>query len=393
MTNLYFWGLTASPYQLKMQALADYAQVPWQRFPEQARAPQAVAMYSRLRLAKTRRRVKRYPQYIPGMDEYPEVPYYSLDGKQFYYDSTGLALHLDSMRRPPHPLVPQDGAARFLCHLIDDAFDEFGLYMVHHNRWVTSANTNVMGAMTAGEMGRLLPPFTSKRMERKLAQRQVRRCPYLFSVAPVGYECGMHSALTPPSREGFPPTHELLDTAWRRYLAAMEHVLAHQPFVLGERFTLADASIYGQLGMNLVDGRAAELLQELAPRTYSWLRMIRDGEHRGSSGKLSMTGTLTPLLQCIAETYIPLMQLNEAAYEDGVSQGQQLFNEAAFDRGEALYDGSLMGLPFRSVAKSFQVVTWRELCDQWRILDDHAREELAVQFPLLVGSVFTGDNA
>jgi glutathione S-transferase len=46
--------------------------------------------------------------------------------------------------------------------------------------------------------------------------------------------------------------------SWRRYLAAMENVLREQPFLLGQRFTLADASAYGQLSMNLVDGRAAE---------------------------------------------------------------------------------------------------------------------------------------
>ncbi len=393
MTNITFWGLTASPYQLKMQSLADYAEVPWQRFPGQARAPQAIAMLIRLRIARTFRRVQRIPQYVAGMDEYPEVPYYSFDGKQFYYDSTGLALHLDSMRLSPQPLLPPEGATRFLCRLIDDAFDEFGLYMVHHNRWITSAHTNVMAAMTVKEMGSLLPPFARRGMANKLARRQVRRCPYLFSVAPAGYECGMPTALTPPSREGFPSTHELLDSAWKRYLAAMEHILEQQSFLLGERFTLADASAYGQLGMNLADGRAAELLQELAPHTFRWLCMIRDGEHRGSNGRLTATDSLTPLLQCIAETFIPLMQQNEAAYEDAVTRGQRLFNEAAFERHEALYDGSLLGQPFRSVVKSFQVLTWRELYEQWRALEDSARQELSVQYPLLQDSLFTGEGA
>ena len=385
MTNLTFWGLTASPYQLKMQSLADYAGVPWQRCPDQASPRQAVAMLMRLRLARTFHTVKRLPQRIRGMDEYPEVPYYSFDGRQFYYDSSGLALHLDSMELSPATLIPEGPAAGFLCRLIDEAFDEFGLYMVHHNRWVTSAQTNVMGAMTVREMDGLLPPFSQKSMANRLAQRQVRRCPYLFSVAPPGYECGMPTALTPPSREGFPPTHELLDSAWRRYLAAMEDILEQQSFLLGERFTLADASAYGQLGMNLVDGLAAELLQELAPRTYRWLCMIRDGEHCGSDGELATTDTLAPLLQCIAETFIPLMQQNEAAYADAVAGGQRIFNEAAFERNEAIYDGSLMGQPFRSVVKSFQVVTWRELRQQWQALEDSAHQELTVQFPQLNG--------
>jgi glutathione S-transferase len=317
------------------------------------------------------------------MDEYPAVPYYSLDGKNFYYDSTGLALHLDSLNLPPHPIVPKDAGTGYLCRLIDDAFDEFGLYMVHHNRWVVSAKTNVMADTTVRELRAVLPPPALSGLKKKLARRQVRRCPYLFSVAPPGYECGMPGALTPPSRAGFPPTHELLDTAWRRYLSAVEGILAHQPFLLGERFTLADASAYGQLGMNLADGRAADLLQEYAPRTFQWLCMIRDGGHRGSDGKIGTTKLLNPLLQCIAETFIPLMQQNEVAYDKAVARGQHLFNEAAFDRGEALYDGKLMGHPFRSVVKTFQVVSWRALCQQWQSLDPDVAEDLTGKFPVL----------
>jgi hypothetical protein len=30
-----FWGVIASPYQLKMQALADFGGLPWQRWPDQ----------------------------------------------------------------------------------------------------------------------------------------------------------------------------------------------------------------------------------------------------------------------------------------------------------------------------------------------------------------------
>ena len=120
-----------------------------------------------------------------------------------------------------------------------------------------------------------MPEALRKVIARKLARRQSQRCPYLFSVAPEGFDAGVDAAITPPSRPGFPPTHELLDQAWQRYLAAMENVLTHQPYLLGERFTLADASAYGQLGMNLVDGRAAELLRDLAPRTFDWLCALR----------------------------------------------------------------------------------------------------------------------
>jgi glutathione S-transferase len=326
------------------------------------------------------------------MDEYPAVPYYTLDGRQWYYDSTGLARHLDALGITPG-LFPEEAALRFVCQLIDEAFDEFGLYMVHHNRWVTSAATNRMGQMTSGELRQLLPPGMRRRVARQLPERQVRRCPYLFSVAPAGFDAGVSAALTPPGRAGFPATQQLLDTAWRRYLAAMEHLLGSQPYLLGERFTLADASAYGQLGMNLCDGRAAELLGDLAPRTWRWLCAIRDGEHRGSRGRLQLTDKLAPLLAVIADTFLPLMRQNAASYDRLRRAGQTLFNEAAFNRGEALYDGTLLGYPFRAVAKSFQVVVWRELCQGWQTLSPAERQDLQARYPCLDDGVFAADGA
>jgi len=38
-------------------------------------------------------------------------------------------------------------------------------------------------------------------------------------------------------------------------------------------------------------------------------------------------------------------------------------------------------------------VTSRELCKQRRVLENSARQELAVQFPLLEDSLFTGEGA
>jgi glutathione S-transferase len=391
--QLIFWGLVASPYQLKMQALADYCGLDWRRWPDQASLRQALA--SALKLARGRRRqsIERYPQRVAGMDEYPAVPYYSLDGKRFYYDSTGLARHLDDTGAAPSPLIPTEPTLGFACRLVDEAFDEFGLYMVHHNRWVTSATTNVMGEMTSRELRKLVPPGMRAQLAGRLARRQARRCPYLFSVSPEGYDIDAPDRPVPPPREGFPPTHQLLDTAWRRYLEAIEYLLEAQPYLLGHRFTLADASAYGQLGMNLVDGRAAQLLEELAPRTYQWLCAIRDGAHSKSEGELLLSDRLLPLLEVIGETFVPLMQQNERAFSRLESAGQSLFNEAAFDRGEALYDGELLGYPFRAVAKTFQVVTWRELCDAWRGLPIAARGELAAHFPVLRDEAFSAADS
>ena len=386
--ELVLWGVIASPYLLKMQALADYCGLEWRRWPDQASLPQALATALKLAHGRRKQSIERYPQRVARMDEYPAVPYYSLDGKSFFYDSTGLARHLDATRAAS-PLIPDDPALGFVCQLIDEAFDEFGLYMVHHNRWATSAATNAMGQMTSRELRKLIPPGARGWYARNIARRQARRCPYLFSVAPADFDSGAPDRPQPGSRAGFPPTHQLLDTAWRRYLEAMEYLLEAQPYLLGHRFTLADASAYGQLGMNLVDGRAAELLNELAPRTYQWLCSIRDGAHRHSEGELRASERLLPLMEIISETFLPLMRPNEEAWGSFAARGQTRFNEAAFDRDEALYDGELLGQPFRAVAKSFQVVVWRELGDAWRALPAAARVDLTSLFPPLQGASFS----
>ena len=381
MTSITFWGLTASPYQLKMQAIADFAEQPWRRLPAQGSPLENLQFMHRLRKARAAQEIQRFPTHVEGMDEYPAVPYYMLDDETLYYDSTGLALHLDAAGHTAPALLPETGVERFLCRLIDEAFDEFGLYMVHHNRWVTSASTNVMGDMTALEMGRWIPAPIRKIIARRLSRRQCRRLPYLFSVAPPNRDAGVDSTITPPERVGFPPTHEVLDQAWRSYLAAMEQLLTQQPYLLGQRFTLADASAYGQLSMNLVDGRSAELLQGLAPETYRWLCAIRDGEHRGSRGQLQASESLGTLLTCITHTFVPLMQQNAAAWERYRASGQHCFNESAFDRGEALYDGELMGKPFRAVVKTFQVEVWQELQQDWNTLTPTEQEALVRRYP------------
>ncbi len=368
-----FWGVLASPFQLKMQAIADACRLEWRRFPAQANLAEAWMTLLRLRLDGQLGRIRRFGGFTPGLDEYPAVPYYRIDGGPFYYDSSDFAAHLASVEPRAAALIPDDPAMAFVVRLVDEAFDEWGLYMVHHNRWVTSARTNRMAADLVVEMGSLVPPFSREKMRRRMAARQTRRCAYLFSVAPAGDGTDLPPALRAPAREGFPPTHELLDASWRDYLAAMESVLVQQPYLLGGRFTLADASAYGQLAMNLPDGRAAELLEQLAPRTYAWLAHIRDGEHHRAQGSLELTEALRPLLDCIRETFVPLMRQNAAAFRPDAPRT----NEAAFDAGEQLYDGQLMGHPFRAVCKTFQVRVWRDLCRLWGQLDDGSRRRLA----------------
>lgn len=271
-------------------------------------------------------------------------------------------------------LIPEDPSIGFIANLIDEAFDEFGLYMVHHMRWVTAAQDNDAGKRLSREFKRVLPLGLNKILATRFPHRQVRRLPYLFSVAPAGYQCDMPAKLTPPNIEGFPSTHVLLNLAWRKNLAALENIFTQQTYLLGEQFTVADASVYGQLYMNMSDPSAAKSIKQLAPVTYQWLININQGKHVEDNGALFLSAHLSPLLDIISKTFIPLMQQNAQAFYMAKKQGDMQFNEAAFDDRTNIYAGESLGLSFKSVVKSFQIKVWQSLQNQWSDLTDAQTE-------------------
>ncbi len=365
------WGVEASPYLLKLEACLRYRQMKFRRLPLQGSRFENLKYFISLQWAKRVGSIVRFPSMDAQLDEYPAVPFLYTEPDRWQYDSSGIAHWLDQTATiDALELIPRDPLQRFVALLIDEAFDEFGLYMVHHNRWVNAARNTKMGDITAAEMGKLAPGFLAGRTATRLPRRQASRCPYLFSVAPEGYRDNVEPQRVPPSRDGFPPTHALLDQSWLAYIAAIESLLHEQNFLLGDRFTVADASAYGQLSMNFIDPQILKRIQHRAPRTYHWLNAIRKDHQREPRGELYLSEALAPLLNIIGRTFIPLMEQNEAAYQREKNRGETLFNEAAFDRGRALYDGELMGYPFRSVVKTFQVRVWRDLKKEWRNLGE-----------------------
>jgi len=378
MADDIIWGVELSCFTLKLQACLQHAGRPYRRLPDQGGYIENTRTLLSLELAKRRKQVSRYPSLNKNLDEYPAVPFLSHDGKHFQYDSSAIAQWLDTRKSHTHSaLYPEKPVLRFIAQLIDEAFDEFGLYLVHHMRWVGSAKSNQMGKRLAKEFRHALPPVGPWVLSKSFPRRQVRRCPYLFSIAPANYKSGVSKPLTPPAREGFPETHSLLNHTWKKYLSGMETILSKQAYLLGDQFTIADASAYGQLGMNLVDPETADRMKILAPHTYAWLNRIYHKNHsQQDSASLYLSEEIKPLLSTIMLTFSALMVQNTQAYKFAKLQGETIFNEAAFDQGKALYDGKLCGFPFRSVVKTFQVRVWNELQSAWGQLTDNEKNEV-----------------
>lgn len=390
------WSSELSPFGLKVAACLVAQEVPFRWMPAGAGFLEAK------RFALRRERLVRgdaaltYPELSP-LDELPQVPFLFGPANENLYDSSAIAVWLDNNLRKSGQgwLLPKsDPVLRLAVSFLDEAFDEFGLYLVHHGRWVRAAHDNDAGARLAVEMRPVLGPG-SKLLARAFPARQVRRLPYLFSVAPEDQSAwqGLPKRLRPPSREGFPATHELLETATSQLLRATEGIFGSRPFLFGDTFTLADASLFGQLGMNRSDPAAWQRIQEEAPVTAKWVENLAPGGRPNfgdpsrnlplSGALLSNPGeSLVPLLNWAARWFSPLMYQNAAAWKRECEGGATLFNEAAFDQQKALYDGEVEGHAFRSVVKTFQVRVWQDLQKAYAALADKERSS----FDAMVGS-------
>ncbi len=378
-------GSQLSPFHLKVAAILKFKDIPFSDFPGDGGFWANLKISVRVLLLKARCLKLTHPEFTE-LDEFPLVPFLFGPKGENLYDSSAIAKWLDENITSPGKEVAEacdDEKINFIIQLVDEYFDEFGLYMVHHARWKMSAADNTAGARLAQEMSSLIGPLKTK-VATGFSARQVRRCPYLFSFAPQGYLVeGLPQDRQPPSREGFPATHDLLEKSYLNILQALEQILSSRSYLLGGRFTLADASVYGQLGMNLTDPTAANWIKEQAPKVYAWLLRIHDGDFSAHDnlGKLQADELLQPLLNEITRTYYPLMKQNEVAYLQHKAAGETLFNEAAFWKRRALFSGEIDGQPFRSVAKTFQVKTWRNIKQRWLGLGSDAQTQLLKSFP------------
>lgn len=365
-------GSALSPFAQKVRAACAAAGVEARWLPDEGGRRDAWRVaWERARLVHGLRSPS--PPLDP-LGELPLVPYLFGPRGEAMVDSTAIARSLrDGVL---HPAAPR---ARFVCDLIEESLDEVGLYLLHHQRWVRSAASTRAVPVVTHEFRHLVPAPLRERIGERFAARQVRRLPYLFSVAPAGLRLpGVPEHRQPPSRAGFPPTHALLDATFAGWTDALECALAGGPYLFGDGPSVADCALAGILSSHLeVDPETAEDLRRRCPRLVAHAATFHTPKN--ASARFAPSPATERAAETLARTALPILLANERALGRVPPGG--IRNERAFDRGLYLYDGEVDGHPFRSVAKTFQVPVIRALRASYRALSPEDREALAESVP------------
>jgi glutathione S-transferase len=238
-------------------------------------------------------------------------------------DSTPFLLSLEDEGRA---LVPADPALRFVCLLIEDMADEWFMKAMFHYRWAYSedaewcANWLMYDSLpNAGRAG-------VEKMAATIRERQISR------MALVGCT---------------PATAPISEASWKRTCRILEDMATGPTrFLFGDRISLADLALYGQLKVMSVDPTPMAWLRADVPYLYRWLDLADDasgldGEWLAPDAALA-TGPVKALLAQAGDTYLPFLQANAGALQAGQETFEVTLEGRAYTQGVFKYQAKCL---------------------------------------------------
>jgi glutathione S-transferase len=207
-------------------------------------------------------------------------------------DTTAIIALFEDQAAGPR-FRPSTATGAFLSRLLEDAFDEWLWRPALYYRWAFAEDSRLMGRQIARTMLRDLPiPLWLRTLV--ITARQKRE--YLRA-------------------DGV--TRESAPAIERHYLAVLdmlEPVLTARPFLFGDRPCEADFGLFGPMFRHFShDPTPAAILRERAPHVLAWTARLWAATPESLSDRDRVAdppADLDPLLQSIAEDYLPYLQAN-----------------------------------------------------------------------------------
>jgi len=238
-------------------------------------------------------------------------------------DSTPFLLGLEGEGRA---LVPSDPKLRFVCLLIEDMADEWFMKAMFHYRWFYAEDAEWCANWL---MFDTLPNAGREGVEKAAASIRARQ---ISRMALVGCT---------------PETAPVIEASWKRTNTALE-AMATGPtrFLFGDRISLADIALYGQLKVMSVDPTPMAWLRKETPYLYRWLDHADDAS--GLDGEWLEAGAaiaaepVKALLAQAGDTYLPFLKANAAALLKGAETFELLLEGQRYAQGVFKYQAKCL---------------------------------------------------
>ncbi|SFC26849.1 glutathione S-transferase family protein [Tropicimonas isoalkanivorans] len=300
MTRWRLFGSDHSPYSVKLRSYMRFKGLPVDWVP---------------RTAETRAE-------FDSLAKLPLLPLLVAPDGTVMQDSTPVILALE--RRFPEPAIfPDDEGLRFVSMLIEEAADEWGNRLLAAFRWTHDR------AESLSRTARMrLPHGTQAEIAAEIERIETTRLPKIFEVAGIepGNAAAFEASLTGLS-------------------AALDKALKDRRFLMGDRPSLADFGLWGQVVQMRLDPTAGKWLAA-TPAVSRWLDRMMTPACEGIFAPAAETRkVLHPLLAWIAEDFLPW----------------SLANMRAATTGEPDFQARLLGGGFRARSQRYSAKSLRSL--------------------------------
>lgn len=265
----------ASPYSHKVRAVFRYRRIPHTWLVPMGGFSGSAALGSDSDSVETPLHKAR--KGVVPVVEYPDGSYKA--------DSTPIILDLEA-RHEGRSIVPPNAAIAFLAQFIEEMADEYLPIPMFYFRWLEDDRWCGRRQMT-GWNG----PLDDETLERYATNFLERQQGQL----------GPLRAL---------PRDVVLEI-YENFLDALERVLSERFFLFGDRPSLAEFGIYGQMTQYAIDPMVSSILRERAVRAFQWTFFIDDlsGYPEGEwfAPEDCLTESMEGLIRSLAPWYFALL--------------------------------------------------------------------------------------
>lgn len=281
-----------------------------------------------------------------GVAQMPQVEW--LDG-QWLSDTTLIIEFLETLK-PETSIMPENATIRFLTQLLEDFGDEWLWRPALYYRWAHAQDARLMSHRLAVGMMRDVPlPFFMRRWAILNRQR-------------------LHFLWLDGVRKS---TAKRVEAHYLETLDALEAVLKTQAFILGQRPTLADYGLYGSMFRHFFcDPTPARIMRTRAPAVHEWVARLWNtklADYNNTPFAGQWPSELTPLLNVVCAEFLPYMQANELAIEQGARQ----------------FEFNSQGVVFKLPTQRYRAWRYQRLRMRYRALTHSSQQEISTCFPEL----------